>query len=119
MLFGLDSQSLPFYVYDKGTHVARLGDHIGRTLRVDESIFGGSRGKFARVSVELDLKKPLISKFGYDDTIHRVEYEVLHTICFECGVFKHKKGQCPTIVKSATTTEEINSSASNENTAPR
>lgn len=82
--------SLPLYVCDKNI-LARLGNQIGRTLLMDEFTFGVSCGKFARVSVELDLKKLLISKFIFDDKVHRVEYEALHIICFECGVFGHKK----------------------------
>lgn len=45
------------------------------------------QGKFTRVSIELDLTKPLISKFGFDDRIHHMEYEGLHVICFECDKF--------------------------------
>lgn len=31
----------------------------------------------------------------YDDRIHRVEYEGLHTICFDYGIFGHKQEHCP------------------------
>lgn len=53
------------------------------------------------MSVELDLNKPLISKFFFDDKVHRVEYEGLHIICFECGIFGHKKEHCPSAVQAA------------------
>lgn len=99
------------YVYDK--HIlARLGNQIGRTLRVDESTFRASRGKFARVSVEIDLNKPLISKFVFAEKVHRVEYEGLHTICFECGIFCHGKENCPTMKKDDQPNNEGNSTSS-------
>lgn len=44
--------------------LVRAGNKIGRTVKVDKTTLIASRGKFARVCVEVDLKKPL--KSGYD-----------------------------------------------------
>lgn len=41
----------------------RAGNRIARTLKVDKTTLIASRGKFARVCVEVDLTKPL--KAGY------------------------------------------------------
>ncbi|CAN1120338.1 hypothetical protein LINPERHAP2_LOCUS151 [Linum perenne] len=41
----------------------RIGDRIGRTVRIDHTTLEGSRGNFARICVEVDLSKPLLSKY--------------------------------------------------------
>ena len=43
--------------------LAKIGNSIGKTLRIDETTFATARGKFARISVEVDLEKPLKAKF--------------------------------------------------------
>ncbi|KAK9288380.1 hypothetical protein L1049_016835 [Liquidambar formosana] len=47
-----------------------------------------SRGKFARISVEVDLNHPLVPKVHLGNSWQRVEYEGLHLICFTCGPSK-------------------------------
>lgn len=53
------------------------------------------RAKFARVCVEVDLRKILVSKFKLNGRIYNVEYEGLHLVCFGCGCYGHKKDECP------------------------
>ncbi|CAN1128928.1 hypothetical protein LINPERPRIM_LOCUS17143 [Linum perenne] len=40
--------------------VKRIGDHIGRTVRLDLATAEGARARYARVCVEIDLSKPLL-----------------------------------------------------------
>ncbi|QHO03191.1 uncharacterized protein DS421_13g430210 [Arachis hypogaea] len=49
-------------------------------------------GKFARLCVELDLSKPLHSKYLVNRRNYHIEYEGLHMICFTCGKFGHTEG---------------------------
>lgn len=53
-----------------------------------------SRGQFARICVEVDLTKKLVSKIEVLGHILCLEYEGLHSICFSCGRFGHKADQC-------------------------
>ncbi|KAL0297840.1 UNVERIFIED_CONTAM: hypothetical protein Scaly_3081500 [Sesamum calycinum] len=39
----------------------RIGNRIGRAVKVDETTMAASRGRYARVCVEVDLTKPLVS----------------------------------------------------------
>ncbi|CAN1168683.1 hypothetical protein LINPERHAP2_LOCUS27953 [Linum perenne] len=72
-----------------------VGDKIGKTIRVDGTTLFGSRGNYARLCVEVDLHKPLISKYRLHRRVRRIEYEGLHEICFECGRYGHERKACP------------------------
>ncbi|KAH9665772.1 hypothetical protein KPL70_020428 [Citrus sinensis] len=54
-----------------------------------------TRGKFARIAVEVSLSKPLISQFLLDGKVQKVEYENLPFICFSCGKYGHYYEACP------------------------
>ncbi|KAL4385985.1 hypothetical protein GQ457_09G013820 [Hibiscus cannabinus] len=57
----------------------------------------GCRGRFARMAVSLDLRKPLVSKLFINGRLQVVEYESLPTIFFECGKYGHVKDVCPVV----------------------
>ncbi|CAN1187237.1 hypothetical protein LINPERHAP2_LOCUS38612 [Linum perenne] len=71
-----------------------IGNKIGKTVRLDLTTMGGSRGNFARICVEVDLSKPLLSKYRLRRRVCHIEYEGLHTICYSCGCFGHVQDQC-------------------------
>lgn len=48
-------QRIPIEVYN------RVGSSLGKFLKIDRLMLIHSRGKFARICVELDLEKPLES----------------------------------------------------------
>ncbi|KAJ6924552.1 hypothetical protein NC652_017734 [Populus alba x Populus x berolinensis] len=73
----------------------KIGNHIGKTLKVDRTTSVGMRGNYARICVEVDLTKPLLSKFKLRRRIRRISYEGLHMICFGCGQYGHKHDMCP------------------------
>ncbi|CAN1156103.1 hypothetical protein LINPERHAP2_LOCUS20753 [Linum perenne] len=60
----------------------RIGDRIGKTVRVYHTTLEGTRGNFAWLCVEVDLSKPLLSKYHLRWRVRRIEYKGLHTICF-------------------------------------
>lgn len=82
--------------------MSRLGDRVGRTLRVDMNTiedFEASkakveRGKLARICVELDLQKRLIPRIVATGSVFNIEYEGLGVICFDCGRFGHRREEC-------------------------
>ena len=41
----------------------KLGSKIGNSVQIDSTTSMASRGHFARLCVEVDLTKPLVSKF--------------------------------------------------------
>ncbi|CAN1126133.1 hypothetical protein LINPERHAP2_LOCUS3249 [Linum perenne] len=84
---------IPFEYFDRAI-LQLIGDKIGRTVRIDHTTLEGSRGNFARICVEVDLSKPLLSKYRLRRRVRRIEYEGLHTICFNCGCYGHRVDSC-------------------------
>ncbi|CAN1728908.1 hypothetical protein LINPERHAP1_LOCUS429 [Linum perenne] len=87
--------------------VKRIGDHIGRTVRLDLATAEGARARYARVCVEVDLSKPLLGKYMVDDKTLYVEYESLDNICFSCAMYGHKEGECPLKTKQTIEDEMV------------
>lgn len=72
----------------------KIGSRIGKVLRVDKSTAYAERGQFTRLSVEIDLSKPLLSKFWLKGKIWRIQYEGIKMICYNCGKLGHSEDQC-------------------------
>lgn len=80
--------------------LARIGNKLGRTLRVDETTFNAERGQFARISVEVDLSKPLQSSFYFRGKLRHLHYGGLHAVCFTYGRYGHKQESCPSTINT-------------------
>ncbi|CAN1147891.1 hypothetical protein LINPERHAP2_LOCUS16135 [Linum perenne] len=87
---------LPIHYFNR-TAVTRIGNAIGKTVRIDLATTEGARARFARVCVEVDLSKPLLGKYMIEDRVLHVEYESLENLCVSCGVYGHKVVNCPTL----------------------
>ena len=73
----------------------RLGARFETPVKIDEATSLVSRGLFARICVEVDLSKPLLSKFQLRRRIRRVEYEGIFLVCFDWGKSGLPKELCP------------------------
>ncbi|GLU09453.1 hypothetical protein SLE2022_263150 [Rubroshorea leprosula] len=67
-----------------------LGSKIAKPIKVDPTTLLATRGKFARVCIEVDLSQQLPSSVDLDleelpQSLILVEYEGLRKICFHCG----------------------------------
>ncbi|KAI9126724.1 hypothetical protein K1719_002320 [Acacia pycnantha] len=69
---------------------------IGKMIKVDRSTTIYDKGGFARICVEIDLKKPLLPTYIVFGEERPIIYEGLHHVCFSCGKYGHKKEGCPT-----------------------
>ncbi|GKV06557.1 hypothetical protein SLEP1_g18433 [Rubroshorea leprosula] len=76
-----------------------LGGKIGKLIKVDPTTLLTTRGKFARVCIEVDLSQQFPSSVDLDledlpQSLILVEVEGLHKICFYCGEFGHIEDSC-------------------------
>lgn len=83
-----------------GPMLRYLASTLGKPIKIDYTTMLATRGRFARVCVELDLSQtlPVCIKLNLqrykDPTIIRCAYEGLHKICFSCGEFGHRSDTC-------------------------
>lgn len=71
---------------------------VGCVTKLDFNTESGSRGRFARMAVFINLEKPLVSQIMVNGVVQRVEYENLPMVCFSWGHYGHIKEICPKIV---------------------
>ncbi|KAI9081383.1 hypothetical protein K1719_036646 [Acacia pycnantha] len=85
---------VPFEFYNIES-LRRLGNMIGKMIKIDRSTSIYDKGGFARICVEIDLKKLLVPTYMVFGEERPIIYEGLHLVCFEYGKFGHKKEVCP------------------------
>ncbi|KAL4363347.1 hypothetical protein GQ457_04G016640 [Hibiscus cannabinus] len=79
---------LPYKYYCKALF-RRIAQVVRRVIKVYYNTRAGERGKFAKLTIMVDLNKPLTPCIGIDNFIQKLEYEGLQQICFGCGVYGH------------------------------
>ncbi|KAI9111196.1 hypothetical protein K1719_017807 [Acacia pycnantha] len=84
----------PWVIADAYKFLMNLGNAIGKAIRLDVHTAQRSRGKFARMCVELDLTKPLVPEFIVEGQKLCVVYESLSSLCTKCGWCGHNKDGC-------------------------
>ena len=72
---------------------------IGKVLRVDTFTASETRGRFARICVQVDVEKPLATAIMIGRLEQQICYEGIHKMCFGCGRIGHRKEQCPHIIR--------------------
>lgn len=89
--------SLTYRIVLRKQALLRMGNAVGRAIRVDFTMADVMRGKYTRVCVELNLNRPLLPSLTVLGRPQAIEYEGLYRICFHCGQYSHKQEHCPTI----------------------
>ncbi|KAL4290645.1 hypothetical protein GQ457_14G017720 [Hibiscus cannabinus] len=84
---------LPYRYYTKSLF-RYIAAAIGKVVCIDYNTSEGKRGRFARLAIIVDLKKPLVSGIIIDGQRQDIEYEGLPEICFKCGVYGHSSDFC-------------------------
>ncbi|XP_027060922.2 uncharacterized protein [Coffea arabica] len=72
----------------------KVGNVVGKAVKVDNQTLEVARGKCARICVEVDLKKPLTPFIWVNNDLQAIEYEALDALCFECGQYGHIAANC-------------------------
>ena len=77
----------------------KIGSTIGPMLRIDSHTINGEKGSFARICVQINIKKPLIKFVKIGKMIQAMQYEGINDICFACEHIGHMKKGCPMIIR--------------------
>ena len=81
--------------YHNSEALLHIGKSIGHVLRVDSHIATKMRGRYARICVQVDVDKPLVTAVLIGKFEQVVCYEGLQRLCFSCGRIGHRKESCP------------------------
>lgn len=92
MLVWIRFPALPIEYYNS-EFLMKIGGTIGRPVKIDHATNFVNRGMFARMCVEIDITKPLISKFKLRRRVRKIEYEGMHLVCYNCGIY-HTRESC-------------------------
>ena len=79
--------------YDESVLLA-LGAAIGKPVKLDFRTIDASRGRFARICIEIDPNLPVVGQIWFRNKWFHVEYEGLHLLCKKCGRYGHVERNC-------------------------
>lgn len=86
--------NLPVNFYHKAI-LFGIAKGVGKPVKVDATTSNLERARFARVCVEVNLKKPLKGSIMVNGARYYVAYEGLSNICSGCGLYGHMIHTCP------------------------
>ncbi|KAL0012974.1 hypothetical protein SO802_000043 [Lithocarpus litseifolius] len=75
-----------------------IGNAIGKVLRIDTHTANESRGRFARLCIQVDVGKPLTTTLLIGGKEQPMCYEGIQRLCFSCERIGHQCEKCPYIV---------------------
>lgn len=93
----------------------QAGNQISRTLKVDSATLLASRGRFARVCVEIDLRQPLKSGYRFKHRTWKLQYKGLQVFCFHSGRYGHSDAPYPKKVNAYRNTSDQHSPSMSRN----
>ncbi|XP_019250929.1 PREDICTED: uncharacterized protein LOC109229834 [Nicotiana attenuata] len=88
---------LPTEFYDLEI-LSRVGSKLGRLLKIDTCTSSTTRGRYARICIEVPLEKPLKTHLYLGNHRQSLLYEGLNLLCTYCGRFGHPTTSCSEVV---------------------
>ena len=100
----LNELPIEYYNVEALQHIGRA---IGNVLRVDTFTALETRGRFARLCVQIDVDKPLVTTIMIGRLEQMVSYEGIQKLCFGCGRLGHSKESCPYTIRQEPPSTEV------------
>ncbi|KAL0431507.1 UNVERIFIED_CONTAM: hypothetical protein Sradi_0776700 [Sesamum radiatum] len=72
----------------------RIGKLIGRPIKTDSHTFSQSKGRYARLCIEVETTKPLPPALVIDNHVQQIKYELHMAFCSNCGAIGHLPATC-------------------------
>ena len=69
-------------------------------MRIDTHTTSESKGRYARLCIQVDVEKPMTTSLIIGGIEQPISYEGIHKLCFSCGRIGHWKDACPFLVCS-------------------
>ncbi|XP_021742861.1 uncharacterized protein LOC110708943 [Chenopodium quinoa] len=93
MMVWIRFPKLPVEYYDKLAlfEVAKTAEN---PIRVDYATDHLTRARYARVCIDIDLTLPLVNSIWVSNGWQQIDYENIHSLCFNCGIIGHLKEKC-------------------------
>ncbi|XP_019240946.1 PREDICTED: uncharacterized protein LOC109220933 [Nicotiana attenuata] len=105
MAFWIRLPQLPTEFYD-GEILRKIGNAIGRLLKVDVCTSTTLKGRYARLCIELPLEIPVQQFLYVGKHEQQIHYEGENFLCTICSRLGHTKNQCSFVKLNATTCKE-------------
>ena len=98
MVVWIRLNELPIEYYNAQA-LHQIGKSIGNVLRVHTHTATKTKGKFARLCVQIDVDKPLITAILIGKFEQLVCYDGIQKLYFGCGRVGHQKDICPYTIR--------------------
>ena len=89
---------LPIEYYDSEALLI-IGQAIGNVLRIDTHTVIRTRGRYAKLCIQVDIEKPLANVVLVNNLEQPITYEGLHRFCFSCEHIGHWREECNFTIK--------------------
>ncbi|XP_015894602.3 uncharacterized protein At4g02000-like [Ziziphus jujuba] len=109
--FWIHVHNVPLQSMTKSTGEA-IGSHLGECVMVNSDEEGLCFGKFMRVRIKLDIRRPLRTGMKVDlGDKHQFwvefQYEKLFDFCFQCGLLGHTQKDCFSVADAQATAADV------------
>ncbi|XP_020232073.1 uncharacterized protein LOC109812500 [Cajanus cajan] len=92
--------------YDESV-LLTIASAIRKPIKVDLNTLNMTRGRFARVCVEINLNEPVVGRFFLNGVWYNVECEGLHLMCSSCGCYGNVLRNCLKVARPEATAHDV------------